>query len=194
MRIIMKSIFYISKKKTNKKGCAPIYCRITCNGQRSEFSTGIFVSVIDFKFNYGVTENTKENVLINSQLAKIKSEINTIYLQLCLKDACFSANTIKDLFLGEKKQVSTLNDLLQEFKTKRLAQCETTGNYKTVKAKLNNILDYFTSQRLLNVSIQAFTSDVVKKFYLYLVEKYSIVYARRILEVLQEAFKYAIVE
>lgn len=81
----MKTLFYLSKKKINKKGLAPIYCRITVNGRRSEFSTGFFIALSQWK-NEGLIETSKENILINSALTKQKNTLNTLYCELLLKD------------------------------------------------------------------------------------------------------------
>ena len=40
----MTVLFYLNKAKTNQKGVCPIYCRITYNKSRKEFSTGLFIN------------------------------------------------------------------------------------------------------------------------------------------------------
>jgi integrase/recombinase XerD len=42
MKTNTKILLYLSKKKINKNGECPIYCRITVKGERSEISTSIY--------------------------------------------------------------------------------------------------------------------------------------------------------
>ncbi|MCQ0112472.1 Arm DNA-binding domain-containing protein [Zhouia amylolytica] len=37
-------LFVLKKQKLNKKGLAPLYCRLTYNNKRKELATGIVVS------------------------------------------------------------------------------------------------------------------------------------------------------
>lgn len=192
MRILMKVLFYISKKKINKHGVAPIYCRITCNGQRSEFSVGIFVPPNQFNNNETLIETTKENILINTQLAKVKSELNILYFELNIKGKYFTANSIKDLYVGGKKEITTFLQLVEDFKNFRLPQIQTYGTLKTVKAKINNCIFHFEQVKKMQLNLQGFDADITKAFYLHLCKKYTNVYARRCLAMLQEMFKYAV--
>lgn len=47
--ITLRIIFFRSKKRENKKGLAPIYCRLSIGGKRADFSTGIFLLVEQWK-------------------------------------------------------------------------------------------------------------------------------------------------
>lgn len=40
----MNMLFFLYKSKTNAKGTAPIFCRITLDTKRKQFSTGLYVN------------------------------------------------------------------------------------------------------------------------------------------------------
>jgi hypothetical protein len=46
---ITKILFLISTTRINSKGFVPLYCRITYNQQRKQFTTGLFVNLFNLK-------------------------------------------------------------------------------------------------------------------------------------------------
>ncbi len=93
----MKVIFYHSKKKLNKRGEAPIYCRITVDGSREDFSTGIFIQ-------YGCWINGcvigESSELYNATFAKMRMEIMEAYLLLQIKAKHITATVVKQKYLN----------------------------------------------------------------------------------------------
>lgn len=69
----MKILFYHLTKKTNKKGLAPIYARVTIAGHRKEYSTGIYVE----KTQWDGTQiiNHQDATYHNIEINKIRSSI-----------------------------------------------------------------------------------------------------------------------
>ena len=66
---ILKILFLISATRINKQGLVPLICRLTFQGDRKGFSTGLFINP-----NYWSSKQQKaeppneENTFINSQL------------------------------------------------------------------------------------------------------------------------------
>lgn len=111
-------LFYLNKAKINKKGTCPIYCRVTYQKKRKQFSSGQFVNPKswDAKLQQAVS-NSKENVYINSQLLIIKEKIRNAHLLLQLEDGKQDLDQIIHKFLNKplKEEV-----LVSEFFTSYL--------------------------------------------------------------------------
>jgi len=74
-------LFLIEKVKANKQGKCPIKCRVTYNGQRKPFATGLFINP-----NYWDSKLQKVNLkdanqkFLNAQIQQIQNKINNISL------------------------------------------------------------------------------------------------------------------
>ena len=90
--------FYHSKKRTNKKGEAPIYCRISLLGKSVEMSTGIFICREDFKSGKIITHN---NTLIyyQRQLEMLRSRIVQIETDLRISGQAITPHKIKQIIV-----------------------------------------------------------------------------------------------
>lgn len=96
-------LFVQAKNRTNKKNQCPLYCRITLNGNRKQFSTGINIETEfwDSK-KQTILKNHKSASLYNSLLNNTKSKINNIYGILNLQDSSFTIDDIYNKFLGKE--------------------------------------------------------------------------------------------
>ncbi len=94
---VLKILFVISKSRINRKGVAPINCRITYNKKRKEFATGLFINP-----DYWNSKKqkafplSKENDFINSQLSLISQKISKAFLVLQVREIAFD---VEDVFL-----------------------------------------------------------------------------------------------
>lgn len=97
----LKILFLLDKAKANKKGNAPIRCRITF-GSRKTFSTGLFINSNHWfsKFQIAKPPND-ENTYINNQLSLIKNKINQAFLMLQIQENNFSVDDIYSQFKGK---------------------------------------------------------------------------------------------
>lgn len=160
MRIIMKLIFYLSKKKTNKKGLAPIYARITVTGERSEFSTGYFVDPNEWK-DERVKETSDNNVLINANLAKIRHDISQMYYYhtLKLKGGKMTAESLKNCYTKGALISMTLLQLLSEFVDHKMKQITKYGSYISYKLRYNILVEYFNNHNMNNITPAEFNEQ-----------------------------------
>lgn len=117
-------LFVQAKNRTNKKNQSPLYCRITLNGIRKQFSTGIHIESAYWNSKKQLVLKThKTESLYNSLLDNIKSKINNAYGVLKLEDNVFTIEDILDKYLGKeiKKKENILSYYKQYlFKTKKL--------------------------------------------------------------------------
>ena len=76
----MSILFWIFKAKTGSDGKAPIYCRITIEGTRAEFSTRKRIEANNWETKPGIAKGKNEDVMhINKELTKIKSDLQRSY-------------------------------------------------------------------------------------------------------------------
>lgn len=121
-------LFVQAKNRTNKKNQSPLYCRITLNGIRKQFSTGIHIENIYWNSKKQLVLKTHQTAsLYNSLLDNIKSKINNAYGVLKLEDNIFTIEDILDKYQGKeiKKKENILSYYKQYlFKIKKLIGLE----------------------------------------------------------------------
>lgn len=127
-----KVLFVLVNNRTNKKNENPIYCRITLNGQRKQFSIGI--SIEDIYWNSKLQEvlkTHKSSNTLNSQLENIKSKLQNIFLFFQFQEQPFTTEDILDKYFGKnlKKEESVLSYYIKYLgKLKKLIGIEIKEN------------------------------------------------------------------
>lgn len=95
-------LFLIEKVKANKQGKCPIKCRVTYNGQRKPFATGLFINPNHWYSKQQIAKPpNEENKYINNQLSLIKNKINQAFLMLQMKGVEFSLDDIYNQYKGK---------------------------------------------------------------------------------------------
>lgn len=148
---ILKILFLISATRINKQGLVPIICRLTFQGDRKAFSTGLFINP-----NYWNSKQQKakppndENTFINSQLSLIKNEINQAFLFLQVNEKTFD---VEDIFLQYKGETPKKNKtVLHVFKEhndkleKLVGKDYTIGTFWKFKQAKQLLKDYLKHQ------------------------------------------------
>jgi integrase/recombinase XerD len=108
-------LFVQAKNRTNKKNQSPLYCRVTLNGIRKQFSTGIHIESINWNSKKQLVLKTHKTAsLYNSLLDNIKSKINNAYGVLKLEDNVFTIEDILDKYLG--KEIKNKENILSYYK------------------------------------------------------------------------------
>jgi integrase/recombinase XerD len=103
--------YVISIAKTNKKGLCPISCRLTLNGKRKPFSTGLFINPTEWNSKQQKALSKLDGgSQINLQLEIITNDIKKAYLQLQLTGFEFSVEDIFNNYIGKPtaKEVGTI--------------------------------------------------------------------------------------
>ncbi|HPF93014.1 MAG TPA: phage integrase SAM-like domain and Arm DNA-binding domain-containing protein, partial [Tenuifilaceae bacterium] len=100
--------FFIRKDKLDSKGQAPIYMRITVNGERTELSTHRKVEPNKWN-NAGKAKGNKDDVKhLNSYLDILRNKIYDIRADLIQRNELVSAEKVKQEFSGQGKRGKTL--------------------------------------------------------------------------------------
>lgn len=98
----MRVLLWLLRTRVNKYGEAPVYVRVTINGEREQFATGCFI-------NPELWDNGKQQVkgrnkqvqATNTQLQAVKQKLNEIYGKASLSQDSVSALDVKNLFLNK---------------------------------------------------------------------------------------------
>jgi len=96
--------FFIKKHRKNSSGEAPIYLRVTINGQRGEMSTHRSIVMEDWDTKYGhaigTSKKTKE---INSYLESVRSTVYEHFKYLRETEKVITPTMLKNAYLGIKE-------------------------------------------------------------------------------------------
>lgn len=115
-------LFLLDKVKTNKQNKCPIKCRVTYDGKRKPFSTGLFVKPNHWQSKLQLAKPpNEENTFINNELSLIKNKINQAFLMLQIQETEFSVDDIYNLYKGKPTTqniglVSFYNEYLEKSK------------------------------------------------------------------------------
>lgn len=102
-------LFFLYRSKMNANGFVAVYCRITLNGQRKQFSSGCFLQPVDWDAkkakHKGLSTEAKH---LNKRLNSIRKAILRSYDSLAVKHENFDVNQLYEQFCGRTIEVKTL--------------------------------------------------------------------------------------
>src|SRR5690554_2560224 len=172
--VSLKILFLISVTRMNKKGLVPILCRITYQGYRKNFSTGLFINPKHWDNKQQKVKPPSEgNTFTNTQLSLIKQEINQAFLFLQVQQHHFDAEDIYLKYKGEDiKPSKTLLEVfeLHNSKMKKLVGTEYTSStyskFTEAKKHIENFLYYQYKKR--NILLEKIELKFLQDFDFYL--------------------------
>lgn len=112
------SILFIQvKNRANKRNQSPLYCRITLDGNRKQFSTGINIEPEFWNSKKQIVDkNHKSAILHNSLIENTQSKINTIFGILKLQNDPFTIDDIYNKYIGvDVKKEEHFNSYYSQF-------------------------------------------------------------------------------
>ena len=174
MRSTFKVLFYLKKNNLNKDGEAPIMARITIDGAVAQFSCKAYIrpDLWETKFNraLGRSERAAE---INRLLDGIKSGIDQHYKKVLERDACVTAETVKNSFLGLDMRAQTLLALLKQHNEEYEGLVKAGLRAKTSFPKYKYVRMYFETflkkkYNRTDIALQELTLAHITNFELYL--------------------------
>lgn len=173
----LKILFLLQKVRTNKKGNAPLRCRITYLGARKIFSTGLFINPNNWNntLQKAIPIDT-EHQQINTQLSLIKQEINQAFLFLQVQKEQFDVDDIYLKYKGEDvKQAKTLMEVFTLHNTKMNALVgieytkSTYSKFTEAKQHIEDFLMYQNKKK--NILLEDITLKFLQDFDYYLKTK-----------------------
>jgi site-specific recombinase XerD len=135
-RVTYSTTFIIRTARTSN-GEVPIYCRITVNSARSEFS--IKRSVLESQWDNGkVKGNNEAAKALNSYLKQIEARIFEHYREMLAAKQTVTSDALKNAYLGLGAKEHSLQDLV-----------EYHNNYEKQRLEWGSIKNHFTTQKYI---------------------------------------------
>src|SRR5689334_17289127 len=137
------STMFILRSSRMRNGLSPIYCRVTVDGQRAEFS--IKKSIDEAKWAIGkVKGNSEEAKSVNCYLKQVESTLFEHYREFVANKKLVTADALKKAYLGITDEQYSLLGLIDYHNT----QLKGTIEWGTMK-------NFMTTQRYVQEFLKA---------------------------------------
>jgi len=165
----MSILFWLRKNRKNKKGQSPVWCTISINQLKTEFSCKISIPEKDWDQVKQSVEG-KNSDYYNSQLELITYKLLQIKAKFDLSDKPYSPKDLKETLLGKKDANLTFLDQFDQFveekKTKNPdIRTDSIKKYTTLRKNYVNFLKYKGQLSLLP---EEFSTQLMDSFELFL--------------------------
>lgn len=175
----LKLTFYPYLQQVNL-GRAPLYCKITIDGARAQFSTPhkIDPDLWDKK-SMRLIGNGSSQMVVNAYIDQVKSELNNLFLRVVASNELISAKELKAKYLGieiEQPKKKTICDAfdyhiakLQEKYNSNLIHKNTMLRYKATKSKMIDFMKLHF--RIEDIPLDELKYSFITEFEHYLITK-----------------------
>jgi len=127
-------LFYLRKSKAKGKSEAPVYMRITLNGNRVDMATHQFTLAEKWDSKHGYVKGPKEETRItNTALENLRSKVLKIYNQLEGAGKPVSAEVIRNTLTGKSKNRRALVEVFTLFNKQLEAKVGHGYSYGTLE-------------------------------------------------------------
>jgi site-specific recombinase XerD len=169
-------MFYLKADKANEMGKAPIYCRLTIDGNRITFSTREWILPERWKLTNRLTNTkSKEEIDIRNELKRVESTLREAKRVLLERQVEISPDAILSQFRGEESNSKTLLELcdyfLKTLKAKVKAGLKSDGTlerYETIKRLLEEFM--LSQYKKKDFQLKKLNFEFIEKFDLYMRE------------------------
>ena len=197
-------LFFANKSKEDAFGYTPIYCRITLDQKRAQFSTGKKIDANKWVAKQGYVLNSHDDAkTINIELDSIKSDLRKTFHHLIAINNQVTAETLLNEYLGKSKKYKTVIELFTHYNSLLKQKSETPEpsiSPKTVtrfEITKNKIIDfikyeYQVNDKFLNELKSGFGEDL--HFYLTTIKKIGSNTAMKYIKNTKQVFSYALVK
>ncbi|MBT0549579.1 site-specific integrase [Riemerella anatipestifer] len=137
--------FFLKKSKGSKQNTL-IYARITVNGKRSEFSTGINVSPDNWNSSKGkINGNSALAKSANITLDNLRVATHNAYNNLLTKESVITSEAIRNQLLGVEERKITVVEVFQDHNDKMkslIGKSFSKGTWKRYNTSLNHTIKF----------------------------------------------------
>jgi len=136
-------IHFILRINKAKNGNAPVYARISVNGQRIEMSLKKLVKISDWNNSKGLARPKNDSLkVLNNYLEHVRGLVSSHYQEFVVKKELVTAEAIKNKFLGIEQQENTLQSLVNyhNLHMKGILAAGTIKNYHTTARYLKEFM------------------------------------------------------
>lgn len=156
--------FYLKETRKDRKGEAPIYLRITINGQRAEISTDKRIQPENWdkasEKAYGRSEHAR---VINNALGNLSNKVEKYFSNLDLKDETISVHQIIMELKGKNQNEMTLVKAYEYHISQMEALIGTDyapNTIKRYKSSLNGLVE-FMKKKLLKADVKLYELNMM---------------------------------
>lgn len=179
------------KAKKNSLGECPVYCRITINGKRSQFSTGVFCSNFGNGLVVGDLAQSQNMILL-----EIKKKISEIYTQKYLKGIDVNAEQLLHLYRAKtKKRNISICELMDVYRTHVATSDKIIkATRRTYGHRIEVLEKYLIEVKKLDINPNQLKKQDMAHFYAHLREQcdYTHEYTMKCLLMLKQVINHAI--
>ena len=128
-------LFWINKAKI-KNGEAPIWARVTVDGQRVEISIKRSIVPENWNAEKGNAKGTKEEFRsLNNYIDQVRTQLFSCYQKILAERKLVTAEAIKNMYLGNEEKAHSLIGLIDyhNIQLKNTLEYGTMKNYTTTK-------------------------------------------------------------
>ncbi|TXD82008.1 site-specific integrase [Subsaximicrobium wynnwilliamsii] len=175
MKNTFSTLFYLKDERKDKNGKAGLYLRITANGRRTTISMHrkIDPEKWDSRMNKLRGKGTEVGEISNL-MTNVRHKVYRIQNKLFDKGDPFTAQDIKDLYIGKKDKPKMLLEIFNEHnkQMKKLIDIEfALGTYKRYFTTRNHISEYLkTSYNMQDIPIRDVNLKFIRGFEYFLKE------------------------
>jgi integrase len=172
MRSTFKVLFYANSSK-EKNGVAPIFGRVTVNGQVAQFSCkqSVPLSLWDAKGNRAKGKGD-EAQRINHALDKIKARIIELYNQIRERENFVTAEMVRNAYQGIGNEYETLLRAFDKHNAdfnKRVGKDRVLGTadrYRIIRDHVSNFIGSYYKRK--DIALKELTEEFIRQFDIYL--------------------------
>ncbi len=173
IRNTFRVLFYLKRNARKTDGLVPMMCRITINGEKSNFSCKLNVDEKLWDVNQGkMLGKSYVAKEINNIIEKIRLSIYKTYYDIKESDGCVTAQEVKNRFLGLEQSPQTLLSLFKQYNEDYYKQVGAIKSqrsyfkYCTVYKHLQEFIKYrYTTN---DIAIKELSRSFITNFELYL--------------------------
>jgi len=192
-------LFWLYTNKTDSQNNAPVYCRITLDGNRTQFSTGKKINLLKWEGRDSKAFRSDQEVIeLKEDLETIKGDLRRLYNQLTATHQMVTGEMIKNAFTGKGQEKKTIIQLFDAFiamyKQKvdqKKAAYRTLQKFYTLKFKMVGFLkkEFSLSDKPLCELKASFGHNLKHYFSVneHLSENTAMIYIRKIKQILEFA-------
>jgi site-specific recombinase XerD len=197
----MSILYWYNASKETESKKAPIYCRITINGKRAQFSKGIYVLRDQWDDQAKMVKGSSEQVRTwNRDLIKTNNDLTAIYNRLQYVHEVVTPEMVVKEFKGDVPERKTFLNVFEEHNKMMLERTKakddplneaTYKRFEITKGKVEKFLRYqfHSVEKAINEVSMSFGDDF--KHYLNTVERISMNTAMKYCKNTKQVFKYA---
>lgn len=173
MKNLFSLLFYIKASKADSNNKANIYCRITVDGKRSEFSIRRKVDIKKWNSAAGKAKGlSQETKVLNRYIDIVTNKIHKTHQRLVDDNKTISSALLRDIYLGKHENKKMLleifqnhNDEMKELIGKDFAE-STFKKYITAKKHLSSFV--LSKYKLNDLPVRNVDNKFVDSFENYL--------------------------